>query len=157
MNPATGRLLSIAAGALALLSPFLPLVNVMGQSVNIFGTQTGVGIFFIILAALVALPAFLRQRWAVIASVVAGVILLGLGIKYFADASSTAYGVSVSPGISVWLIIAAGLLGIIGGALQLRTPVVASGTGTSGNMGSGFGSGPTSGAGGGSSTTNTNL
>lgn len=112
------KLLLIVAGILAIVSAWLPWVSIMGITANGFqGSMRGnPGLFFIILGALIAVMGLLGKKWSYIVAIILALCVAGLGVKYYNDATS----VGANAGYGIYAMMAAGLLGIVGGAMGMR-------------------------------------
>lgn len=110
------RLSMIIAGALSIISAWMPWVSVMGISQNGFHGDAGnPGLFFVILGVLIALMGLLNKKWSAVLAALFSICVLGLGAKYYGDATS----LGATAGSGIYLMIAGGVLGVIGGIGRL--------------------------------------
>ena len=114
------KLLLIVAGVLAIASAWLPWVSIMGITANGFqGEMRGnPGLFFIVLGALIAVMGLVGKKWSYIVAILLALCVAGLGAKYYSDATS----LGADAGYGVYAMMAAGLIGIIGGAMGMKGP-----------------------------------
>ncbi|HNP55259.1 MAG TPA: hypothetical protein PKK69_11585 [Ferruginibacter sp.] len=120
------RLMLIAAGVLSIVSAWLPWVTVLGQSTNGFmGEMRGnPGLFFIILGAIIAVMGLINKKWSAVVAILFALMVAGLGFKYYGDATSgDAALVGAKAGYGVYVMMLAGVLGVVGGicAFWLRS------------------------------------
>ena len=86
-------------------------MDVMGMEVN--GMQLGgVAYFWIACGAIIAVMGFMGKKMLNIVSLLLGLVVAGLGVKYKMDAGGFT-------GIGIWLMIAGGALAIIGSVMGL--------------------------------------
>jgi uncharacterized protein with PQ loop repeat len=104
--------IGIAGGALVIVSMFLPFFSILGISSNGLG-MGGVAYFYMICGAAVAAISYLPKRWLNIVSIVLGLIIAMLAMKYQSDAKS----LGAEVGIGLWLLLVGGLLSIVGGIM----------------------------------------
>jgi len=117
------KLVLIAAGALCIISVFLPWVSFMGITANGLSDGSKIGFFFIALGMLIAVMGFLQKKWSAIVAIVLSACVAGLGAKYFNDVSSP----EISAGFGLYAMLAGGIIGIAGGIMGLmakRTPAI---------------------------------
>ena len=116
------KLMLIGSGVLAIISAWLPWVTLMGMSANGFkGDMAGnPGLFFVVLGALIAVMGLLGKKWSNIVAILLALCVAGLGVKYYNDASSIG-----AAGYGLYVMMAAGLIGIIGGVMGMRTKTAA--------------------------------
>jgi hypothetical protein len=117
LNNMNSKLLLIVAGILAIVSAWLPWVSFMGITANGFQGSMGgnPGLFFVILGALIAVMGLIGKKWSAIAAIVLALCVAGLGVKYYMDAGEAV-------GYGLYVMMAAGVLGIIGGVLAMKGP-----------------------------------
>lgn len=115
------RLSIIVAGVLAVISAWLPWVNVMGFSQNGFmgDTSGNPGILFIVMGVIILGMGIIHKKWSAILAILFSVLVCMLGLKYFNDStSSDAISIGATVGSGVYFMIFSGLIGIIGGIMR---------------------------------------
>jgi hypothetical protein len=115
------RITMIVGGILSIVSAWLPWVTVMGTSINGFrgDFQGNPGILFVAVGVIIAVMGLLNKKWSAIVAVLFSVVVIGLGAKYFGDATSAdAKSVGATVGYGVYAMIAGGLIGIVGGVMR---------------------------------------
>ncbi|RZJ89656.1 MAG: hypothetical protein EOO20_10380 [Chryseobacterium sp.] len=116
------RLTMIVAGVLSIISAWLPWVNVMGISQNGFLGDLGgnPGLFFVVMGVIIVIMGLLNKKWAAIIAIFFSFFVATLGLKYYNDATTgDAVTVGATAGYGVYVMVLAGLLGIIGGIMRL--------------------------------------
>jgi len=115
------KLLLIVAGILAIVSAWLPWSSIMDITINGFqGSMKGnPGLFFIILGALIAVMGLLGKKWSYIVAIILSLCVAGLGVKYYMDVTSVSE-LGAKVGYGLYVMMAAGLLGIVGGAMGMK-------------------------------------
>jgi hypothetical protein len=111
----------IAAGALSIISAWLPWITVLGESTNGFmGEMRGnPGLFFIILGAIIAIMGLINKKWSAVVAILFALCVAGLGFKYYGDATgSDAALVGAKAGYGVYVMMLAGVLGLVGGIMR---------------------------------------
>ncbi len=109
------------AGILSILSAWLPWVNVMGLSQNGFlGEMRGnPGLFFVIMGAIILIMGLVNKKWTAIIAIIFSLLVAMLGLKYYNDATTgDAVTVGATAGYGVYVMILAGLMGIVGGIMR---------------------------------------
>lgn len=102
---------TIGGGLLTAISMFLPFVSFGGISAT--GMDSGgVAYFWIACGVVMAVCGFLGKKMLNIVSLILGLVVAGMAIKYKMDAGSMT-------GIGIWLMLAGGALGIIGSGMAL--------------------------------------
>jgi hypothetical protein len=94
-------LISAAGAVLMIIGNFLPWVSILGMSTA--GSGTGAGTFIIVMAALIALLAFLGKRWSIIISLILALLSAAWAVKQLSDAASI-QGASAGMGLYAILI-----------------------------------------------------
>jgi hypothetical protein len=108
------RYISIAGGLLVAISMFLPFISAAGISIK--GTALGgVGYFYIVLGLIIALVGFVDKRWLNIISLLFGLIVAALAIKYSGDASDN----GGSAQIGIWIMLIGGLVSMVGAVMGM--------------------------------------
>lgn len=108
------RYLTMAGGALIILSLFLPFTELLGQSVSGLKLQ-GATKFYIILGVSMVITGFLdKKKSYYIGAVVVGILVVLLSMKYQSDVKK--FG---SVGIGLWLLLLSGLVTLAGGITGL--------------------------------------
>lgn len=104
----------LIGAVLTIISVFLPAVNVMGIEYSMMDgpTGSGVGIFFIILAVIIAVVGIVKKRWLHILSLILALVITGLAGLYLGDAEGFI-------GIGLWFMFFGGLISLIGSILGL--------------------------------------
>lgn len=106
---------TIGGGLLTAVSMFLPFISMMGSSVNFMDSKGSVAWFFIACGLICAVVGFLGKKLLNILSLLLGLVIAGLAMKYQSDAKSLGADV----GIGLWLMLAGGALCIIGSVMGL--------------------------------------
>lgn len=115
------RLTMIVAGILSIISAWLPWVTLSGMSQNGFMGDYGgnPGLVFVVMGAIIALMGLLNKKWSAIVAILLSLLVCMLGLKYYNDATTgDAVSVGASAGYGVYLMIAAGFIGIAGGIMR---------------------------------------
>jgi hypothetical protein len=107
--------LSIGGGLLTAISMFLPFISVLGMSASFMDAKGSVAWFWIACGVIIAICGFMGKKMLNVVSLLLGLVVLGLGIKYYSDAS----GLGASLGIGMWLMLAGGALAVIGSVMGL--------------------------------------
>lgn len=116
------KLTMIGAGALSILSAWLPWVTLLGISQNGFmGDYKGnPGIFFIVFGVIIAVMGLINKKWSAVVAIVFSLLVCALGFKYYHDATTgDAATVGASAGYGIYCMILGGLAGIVGGIMRL--------------------------------------
>lgn len=109
------RYLTMAGGALIILSLFLPFTELLGQAVSGLNLQ-GATKFYIILGVGLIITGFLdMKRNYYIGALLVGILVVLLAMKYQSDVRK--FG---TVGVGLWLLLLSGLLTIAGGITGLR-------------------------------------
>jgi len=103
------NLVGIGGGLLTALSVFLPAM----ASISFMTANSGVSIFFIVCGLIVAGVSFLDKKWLNVVSVLIGLMVTLLAIKYQGDAK--ALGV----GIGLWVMLLGGVASLAGGVMGI--------------------------------------
>lgn len=115
------RLTMTLAGILSIISAWLPWINVMGLSQNGFlGEMRGnPGLFFVVMGAIIVIMGLLNKKWTAIIAILFSLFVAMLGLKYYNDATTgDALSVGATAGYGVYVMIVAGLIGIVGGIMR---------------------------------------
>lgn len=115
------RLTMIAAGALSIISAWLPWIELQGTSQNGFmgDLQGNPGIIFIVMGAIIAIMGLINKKWSAIVTILFSILVCMLGLKYYHDATTgDAITVGAAPGYGVYCMIIAGLIGMAGGIMR---------------------------------------
>jgi len=98
----------LIGGVLIILSVFLTAMTILGVSVSFIGhpNGSGIGIFFIVLGAIIIAVGLLKKRWLHILSLFLGLIVALLGMKYQADCKDF----NSEVGIGLWFMFFGGLI-----------------------------------------------
>lgn len=122
------KLLLFGAAILSIVSAWLPWISLLGINVNGFqGDMRGnPGLFFVILGVLIGLMAFIGKKWSAIVAILLSLCVAGLGFKYYRDATADGMGAA---GYGLYVMMAAGVLGIIGGLMAMKGKGAAPSTG----------------------------
>lgn len=115
------RVTMILAGILSIISAWLPWVNVMGLSQNGFlGEMRGnPGLFFVVMGTIILIMGLLNKKWTAIIAILFSLFVAMLGLKYYNDATTgDAVTVGATAGYGVYVMIIAGLLGVVGGIMR---------------------------------------
>jgi len=108
--------LTIGGGLLTVISMFLPIVSFMGKSLSMLDNPDGVGYFWIACGIIIAVVGFVNKKKLHILSLILGVIVAALAIKYQRDASAFLG----TTGIGIWAMLAGGILSVVGSVKRLR-------------------------------------
>jgi hypothetical protein len=106
---------TIGGGLLTVVAMFLPFISMLGLTVNFMDSKGGVAYFFIACGAIIAIVGFIGKKMLNILSLLLGLVVAGLGVKYYMD--TTSLGATV--GIGLWVMIGGGALSIIGSFMGL--------------------------------------
>lgn len=104
--------LTIGGGLLTVISMFLPFVSFMGVSVTAIKSSGNEAYIWIGCGIVIAIVGFLGKKMLNILSLLLGLAVAGLAIKYKMDAGSMA-------GIGIWMMLAGGVLAVIGSVMGL--------------------------------------
>ena len=108
------RYVSISGGLLIAISMFLPFISVSGIS-SVGTAMGGVAYFFIVLGLIIAIVGFVDKRWLNIVSLLFGLIVAALAIKYSGDAKDA----GGSAQIGIWIMLVGGLDSMIGAVMGM--------------------------------------
>jgi hypothetical protein len=123
----TSTMVALVGSLIALIGSFLTWATISGGgvSVNVGGTtEGGDGVITLIVAIATAAAAiFLKNKARMITVVIGGAILAIVGVVNVLDINSTAtdygdIGVSVSVGIGLWMVLAGGVVAVVGAFLK---------------------------------------
>lgn len=105
------RLGHIIGGVLTILSVFLTAMTVLGESHSFIGhpNGSGIGIFFIVLGAIIIVVGVVKKRWLHILSLFLGIIVAMLSMNYQADCNDLGADI----GIGLWVMFFGGLVTFI--------------------------------------------
>lgn len=109
------RYASIAGGLLTVISMFLPFISLSGLASTNGMAMGGVAYFFIILGITIAGVGYADRRWLNILSLVFGLIIAALAIKYSGDAKDA----GATAGIGIWLMLVGGLVSMVGAVMGM--------------------------------------
>lgn len=115
------RLTMTLAGILSIISAWLPWINVMGISQNGFLGDLGgnPGLFFVVMGAIIVIMGLLNKKWTAIIAILFSLFVAMLGLKYYNDATTgDALSVGATAGYGVYVMIVAGLIGVVGGIMR---------------------------------------
>jgi hypothetical protein len=102
-------LICVAGAALMIIGNFLPWVSVLGVSTT--GSGTGAGMFIIVMAALIALLAFLGKRWGIIISLILTLLSVAWAAKQLSDVGSIT---GASAGVGLYAILIGAVIAMAG-------------------------------------------
>jgi hypothetical protein len=102
-------LMGVAGAALMIIGNFLPWVSVLGISTT--GSGTGAGMFIIVMAALIALLAFLGKRWGIIIALILALLSAGWAVKQLSDVGSIT---GASAGMGLYAILIGAVVALVG-------------------------------------------
>jgi hypothetical protein len=104
------KYLTMAGGAATILAMFLPFTSVFGISIN--GLKMGgAGWFYIIAGLGIVAIGYLDKKGFYAAGIIAGALIALLSMKYQSDVKRIGES---DIGIGLWLLLAAGLITIVG-------------------------------------------
>lgn len=107
-------------GILTFLSMFLPFSSVMGMG-DVNGMAMGwVAYFWMGCGAVIAIVGLLGKKMLNILSLLLGIAVAGLAIKYQMDLKDAGADV----GIGIWVMLGGGVLGVIGSIMSLTKKAV---------------------------------
>ncbi|MBK7433736.1 MAG: hypothetical protein IPI66_07430 [Chitinophagaceae bacterium] len=106
---------SIGGGLLTAISMFLPFISMLGTSVNFMDAKGSVAWFFIGCGLVIAVVGFMGKKMLNILSLLLGLVVAGLALKYQSDAKS----LGATVGIGLWVMLGGGALAIIGSVMGL--------------------------------------
>ncbi|KOY86555.1 hypothetical protein AD998_10730 [bacterium 336/3] len=109
------NLVGIGGGLLTAISVFLPALSVMGMKTNFMESNSGVAYFFIVCGLIVAAVSFLGKKWLNILSILIGLMIALLAIKYQGDTKSSGGEV----GIGLWVMLLGGVASLAGGVMGI--------------------------------------
>lgn len=109
------NVLTIGGGVLTIVAMFLAFVK--GGGIEVTGMQlpNNVGYFYIGCGAVITIVGLVGKRGLNILSLLLGLVVTGLAIKYQMDAK-TEY---TSAGIGLWVMLAGGVLAALGSVMAL--------------------------------------
>jgi hypothetical protein len=108
--------LTIAGGLLTAVAMFLPMASAFGIGVKMLDNPDGVGYFWIVCGAIIAIVGFVDKKKLNILSLILGLAVAALAIKYQQDIS----GLLGTTGIGIWVMLAGGILSVVGSVKRLR-------------------------------------
>lgn len=111
------NLIGIAGGLLTVISNFLGAVSYAGSSFSFFKFNKPVAIFFIICGLIVVGVSMAGKKWLNILSIIIGLIIAGLALKYQGDAKTMAGEDAI--GIGLWIMLLGGVISLIGGVMGI--------------------------------------
>ena len=106
---------TIGGGLLTAVAMFLPFLSMMGMSANFMDSKGSVAWFYIACGLIIAIVGFVGKRMLNILSLLLGLVVAGLGIKYYMDLNS----LGADAGIGLWIMIGGGALAILGSLMGL--------------------------------------
>lgn len=106
---------TIAGGLLTGIAMFLPFFSMMGTSITFMDRNGSVSWFFIACGLIIAVVGFMGKKMLNILSLLLGLVVAGLAMKYQSDAKS----LGATIGIGLWLMLGGGALAIIGSIMGL--------------------------------------
>ena len=106
---------TIGGGLITAISMFLPFISMMGTSINFMDSKGSVAWFFIACGVIIAVVGFMGKKMLNILSLLLGLVVAGLAMKYQSDAK--ALGADV--GIGLWSMLGGGVLAIVGSVMGL--------------------------------------
>lgn len=106
---------TIAGGLLTGIAMFLPFISMMGTSITFMDSKGSVAWFFIACGLIIAVVGFMGKKMLNILSLLLGLVVAGLAMKYQSDAKS----IGATVGIGLWLMLGGGALAIIGSIMGL--------------------------------------
>ena len=104
--------ITIGGGLLTAISMFLPFVSAMGISVTAIQSSGSEAYIWIACGVVIAIAGFLGKKMLNILSLLLGLVVAGIAIKYKMDAGSMT-------GIGIWMMMAGGALAVIGSVMGL--------------------------------------
>ncbi len=104
---------TVGGGILTIISMFLPFMSILGTEATGM-SMGGVAYFWIACGAIIAIVGFLGKKMLNILSLILGLAVAGLAMKYQSDAKM--FG---TVGIGLWLMLGGGVLAIIGSVMGL--------------------------------------
>ena len=107
------KALTVLGGVLTIASMFLAFVKAGEISVTGMDIPNNVAYVYIGVGAIIAVLGFLEKLNIV--TLILGLGVAGMGIKYYMDASSS----FTSAGIGIWVMIGGGILAVIGSAMGM--------------------------------------
>jgi hypothetical protein len=115
------KYVGVAGGIVIAVSMFLPLINLLGVSMTMFKSSSGVAIFFIASGLVISWISLTSRRWLNILSVLFGLIVCMLAMKYYSDANNSGAGI----GVGIWVMLIGGMFSIVGAIMGLLPKKVA--------------------------------
>ncbi len=109
------RYVSVAGGLLTVISMFLPFISISGMASTNGMAMGGVAYFFIVLGLVIAGVGMANKRWLNILSLLFGLIIAALSMKYQSDANHL--GATVGAGI--WVMLVGGLVSMVGAVMAM--------------------------------------
>lgn len=106
---------TIAGGLLTGIAMFLPFISMMGTTITFMDSKGSVAWFFIACGLIIAVVGFMGKKMLNILSLLLGLVVAGLAMKYQSDAKS----LGATIGIGLWLMLGGGALAIIGSIMGL--------------------------------------
>ena len=104
--------ITIGGGLLTVISLFLPFVSAMGISITGLQSLGNVAYLWIGCGAVIAIAGFMGNKIMNIVGLLLGLAVAGVAIKYKMDAGSMT-------AIGLWLMIAGGVLAVVGSVMGL--------------------------------------
>lgn len=87
------RMINLGGMLLVIISAFLPFVSKGGESISMYSKDSGIAIFFIVVAAISGIfGGIIEKKWTAIIGFLLGGLLLYLAVKYQGDASGGKVG-----------------------------------------------------------------
>lgn len=102
---------TMGGGLLTAISMFLPFVSLGELSVKGID-RGGIAYFFIACGVIMMIVGFLGNKMLNILSLLLGLVVAGLAIKYKMDAGDMT-------GMGIWMMLAGGVLGVVGSVMGL--------------------------------------
>lgn len=109
------RYVSLAGGLLTVISMFMPFISVAGIASSNGMAMGGVAYFFIVLGLTIAGVGLANKRWLNILSLLFGLIIAALAIKYSGDAKDA----GATAGIGIWTMLIGGLVSLVGSVMGM--------------------------------------
>lgn len=106
--------LTIGSGLLLAICMFMPFLTIFGITQTGMAME-GVAYFYIVCGIIIAIVGFVGKRWLNILSLLLGLMVAFMALKYQGDAK--AFNSAI--GIGLWLMLASGVLAVIGSIMGM--------------------------------------
>lgn len=112
----------VLAGVLSIIAAWMPWLTILESTQNGFmGDMAGnPGIFFVVMGSIILTMGLINRKWSAIIAILFAALVGMLGLNYFIDSTGPeAELLGAQVGSGIYVMILAGLLGIVGGTMRL--------------------------------------